>query len=77
MGIDPKGLQIGQTVTVQERSYGVLITTPEEGDTGLTVIEVGQEHLVLGDSAGGTRMSIPLFLIHKAVPAPVKSVEAP
>ncbi len=75
MGIDPKGLYIGQTVTVQELSYGVLINLPQEGKVGLTVVEVGREHLLLDDSAGGTRMSIPLYLIHKEVPASVKSVE--
>ena len=77
MGIDPNGLQIGQTVTVQEMNYGVRINTTEQGETGLTVIEVGREHLVLGDSAGGTRMSIPLFLIHKAAPASVARFETP
>jgi hypothetical protein len=65
MGLDPNGLQIGQTVTVQEMSYGVQIKLPEEGEAGLTVIEVGREHLVLDDAAGGVRKSIPLYLIHE------------
>lgn len=76
MGIDPKSLQIGQIVTVQEMNYGVQINTPQEGEKGLTVVSVDGEHLVLGDSAGGIRMSIPLFLIHKAATASVKSLGA-
>ena len=75
MGLDPNGLQIGQTVTVQEMSYGVQINLPEEGEAELTVVEVGREHLVLDDSAGGIRKSIPLYLIHKETPASVKSSE--
>jgi hypothetical protein len=76
MGLDPNGLQIGQTVTVQEMNYGVQIKLPEEGETGLTVVEVGREHLVLDDLAGGIRKSIPLYLIHKEAPASVKNSEA-
>jgi hypothetical protein len=76
MGLDPNGLQIGQTVTVQEMNYGVQIKLPEEGEAGLTVVEVGREHLVLADAAGGVRKSIPLFLIHKEAPASVKGSEA-
>jgi hypothetical protein len=76
MGLDPNGLQIGQTVTVQEMSFGVLIKLPEEGEAGLTVVEVGREHLVLDDSAGGIRKTIPRYLIHKETPASVKSSEA-
>lgn len=76
MGIDPSCLQIGQTVTVREMNYGVQINAPEEGEAGLTVVEVGREHLVLDDSAGGIRRSIPLYLIHKAAPPSVKSSEA-
>ena len=76
MGLDPNGLQIGQTVTVHELSYGVQIKLPEEGEAGLTVVEVGREHLVLDDAAGGSRRSIPLYLIHKPAPASVESSEA-
>lgn len=75
MCIDPTGLQVGQTVTVQEMNYGVQINAAQEGKAALTVVEVGREHLLLDDSAGGMRMSIPLYLIHKGA-APVKSVEA-
>ncbi len=76
MGLDPNGLQIGQTVTVQEMSYGMQINLPEEGEAGLTVVEVSREHLILDDSAAGIRKSIPLYLIHKEAPASVKSSEA-
>jgi hypothetical protein len=76
MGIDPNSLQIGQTVTVREMNYGVQINPPGEGEAGLTVVEVGREHLVLDDAAGGSRRSIPLYLIHKPAPASVESSEA-
>ena len=76
MGIDPNSLQIGQAVAVREMSYGVQIIPPGEGEAGLTVVEVGREHLVLDDAAGGSRISIPLYLIHKPAPAPIKSSEA-
>ena len=76
MGIDPNGLQIGQTVTVQEMSYGVQIKLPEEGEAALTVVEISREHLVLDDSAGSIRKSIPIYLIHKEARASVKSSEA-
>ena len=75
MGMDPNSLQIGQAVAVREMSYGVQIIPPGEGEAGLTVVEVGREHLVLDDAASG-RTSIPLYLIHKPAPAPVKSSEA-
>jgi hypothetical protein len=71
MGLDPNGLQIGQIVTIQERIFGVQIKLPEEGEAGLTVVEVGREHLVLDDVAGGIRKSIPLYLIHKEARASV------
>jgi hypothetical protein len=54
----------------------VQINLPEEGEAGLTVVEVGREHLVLDDIAGGIRKSIPLYLIHKEAPASVKSSDA-
>ena len=76
MYIDPNCLQIGQTVTVREMSYGVQINLPGQGEAGLTVVEVGREHLVLDDAAGGSRRSIPLYLIHKPPPASVKSSDA-
>jgi hypothetical protein len=76
MGIDPNCLQIGQTVTVRELNYGVEINPPGEDEAGLTVVEVGREHLVLDDAAGGSRRSIPLYLIHKPAPASVESSEA-
>lgn len=76
MGIDPNSLQIGQAVTVRELNYGVQINPPGEGEAGLTVVEVGREHLVLDDAAGGSRRSIPLYLIHKPALASVESSEA-
>ena len=76
MVIDPSSLQIGQAVAVREMNYGVQIHPPGEGEAGLTVVEVGREHLVLDDAAGGSRRSIPLYLIHKPARAPAKSSEA-
>ena len=75
MGLDPRSLDIGQTVTVQELHYGVQINPPREGETGLTVLAVHQEHLVLDDAAGDTR-SIPVYLIQKPSSRGVGSSEA-
>ena len=75
MGMDLNSLQIGQAVAVREMNYGVQISPPGEGESGLTVVAVGQEHLVLDDAAG-SRRSIPLYLIHKPARAPAKSSEA-
>lgn len=75
MGLDPKCLHIGQAVTVRELNYGVQITPPREGEAGLTVLAVDQEHLVLDDGAGGTR-SIPVYLIQKQTPTEGTSHEA-
>lgn len=72
MGLDPKSLHVGQTVTVREMNYGVQIHPPREGETGLTVLTIGREHLVLDDATGGTR-SIPLYLIQKAASTGVTS----
>lgn len=75
MGLDPKCLHIGQTVTVRDLNYGVQINPSPEGETGLTVLAVDQEQLVLGDETGGTR-SIPVYLIQKPSPTGVGSSEA-
>jgi hypothetical protein len=75
MGLDPRCLQIGQTINVRELNYGVEINPPLEGETGLTVLAVDGEHLVLDDAAGGTR-SIPVYLIHKPDAVKVESSEA-
>lgn len=64
MSLDPKSLHVGQTVTVSEMNYGILINPHHESETGLTVRAIGPEHLVLEDAAGGIR-SIPLYLIPK------------
>jgi hypothetical protein len=64
MSLDPQSLQVGQTVALHEMNYGVQIRSPQEGETGLTVLAVTSEHLVLDDAAGGT-LSIPVHLIHK------------
>ena len=66
MGIDPRNLHIGQTIAVKELNYGVQLYQPEANETGLTVVEVSREHLVLDDSADGSRRQIPLYLIHPA-----------
>jgi hypothetical protein len=75
MGLDPKCLHIGQAVTVRELTYGVQINPPREGETGLTVLAVSREHLVLDDAVGGT-LSIPVYLIQKPAPTVVASSEA-
>ncbi len=75
MGLDPRCLHIGQTVTVRELNYGVQINPSREGETGLTVLAVDQEHLVLDDAAGGTR-SIPVYLIQKPSSPGLGSSEA-
>jgi hypothetical protein len=78
MGIDPRTLHIGQTIAVKELNYGVQLHAPGADETGLTVVEVSREHLVLDDSADGSRRHIPLYLIHPAAhtPAPVPAPSA-
>lgn len=75
MGLDPQCLQVGHSVTVHELNYGVQIDQVREGETGLNVLSIDREHLVLVDAAGGT-WSIPVYLIQKATPSRVKSPEA-
>jgi hypothetical protein len=69
MAIAPNHFLIGQTVTVRESSHGLQIAPSAQDEAGLTVIEVGADHLVLEDAADGSKRSIPLYLIQK--PAPV------
>jgi hypothetical protein len=76
MSIDPKSLRVGQAVAVREMHYGVQLDPPAAGEAGLTVLQVGPEQLVLDDAAGGSRRSIPLYLIHKPAPAPAGGPEA-
>jgi hypothetical protein len=75
VGIDPRILQVGQTVTVKELNFGVLITPTKDGETGPTVVELGPDHLTLEEADGGRRQ-IPLYLINKSAPAPVEAIEA-
>jgi len=76
MVIEPKNLQIGQTIVVKELHYGVLLNAPVDGEAGWTVAEVGRDHLLLEDAAGGSRRQIPMYLIHKSPPAQVEIAEA-
>jgi hypothetical protein len=75
MSLDPKSLHVGQTVTVTEMNYGVLLNLPQEGETGLTIRAINQEYLVLEAEAGGIR-SIPIYLIHKPAAKEVENSEA-
>ncbi len=68
MATAPNHFLIGQTVTVRELSYGIQIEPSATDEAGLTVIEVGAEHLVLQEAADGSKRSIPLYLIQKPVP---------
>ncbi len=73
--MDPRTLQIGQTVAVKELNYGVQINLTSAGEPGVTVVEIGQEHLVLDDISDGSRRQIPLYLINKSIPLPVETPE--
>jgi hypothetical protein len=75
MAIDPRTLQIGQTVAVKELTFGVQFTQPNEGEAGWTVVEIGRDHLLLDDADGGRRQ-IPLYLINKSTLPPVEPREA-
>jgi len=75
MVIDPKSLQIGQTIVVKELHYGVLLNPPGEGEAGLTVVEMGHDHLLLDDAANGSTRRIPLYLIHKSAPVHIEIPE--
>jgi hypothetical protein len=70
MAIDPEGLQVGQTVAVRDFHFGLHLTPVTGGEGGLTVREVGPEHLVLSDPASGSRIQIPRYLILPSPPAP-------
>ena len=72
MGVDLRSLQVGQAIVVRELNFGVQINLCGDGEAGLTVVEVGPEHLVLDDAAGGSTRCIPLYLINKSAPVPVE-----
>ena len=76
MVVDPRSLQVGQAVVVKEMNFGVLITLCGDGEAGLTVVEVGSEHLLLDDATEGSTRRIPLYLINKSAPVPVEDREA-
>jgi hypothetical protein len=77
MALDPNCFSIGQTVTVREMNYYMLIASSGTNGTGLKIIEVGREHLILEDSVDGSRRSIPLYLIQQEMaPRPVESTRA-
>lgn len=73
MGVDPKTLQIGQLVTLREMNFGLQINLPGEGETGLTVVELTPEYLVLDDVAGQSQRRIPLYLLGKSTHVPIEN----
>ena len=75
MAVDPRTLQIGQIVAVKELNFGVQINLTSAGESGVTVVEIGSEHLVLDDTVTGSRRQIPLYLINKSIPIAVATTE--
>ena len=73
MGVDPRSLQIGQMVAIKEMNFGLQINLPEEGETGLAVVEVTPDYLVLDDPAGGSQRRIPLYLLNKSSHVPAEN----
>jgi hypothetical protein len=72
MAVDPRTLQIGQTITVKELHFGIELNLAGAGEAGLTVASVGPEYLLLDDSISGSRTHIPLYLVQKSGQAPVR-----
>ena len=69
MMLDPRSLQAGQKVTVQDALFGLLVTPAADGEAGLTVVGVEPDHLVLDDAAG-VRTRVPLWLVNKSAQPP-------
>ena len=76
MMLDPRSLQAGQKVTVQDALFGLLVMPAADGEAGLTVVGVGPDHLVLDDAATGARTRVPLWLVNKSAQAPAAGSEA-
>jgi hypothetical protein len=76
MGVDLRSLQIGQVVTVKELNFGLQLNLPSEGESGLAVVEITPDYLVLEDAAGGSQRRIPLYLLNKSTPVPVENRSA-
>src|SRR4051794_27711065 len=74
--IDPRSLQAGQKVTVRDAHFGVQVTPAADGEAGLTVVQVGPDHLVLDDAATDVRTRVPLWLVNKSAQAPAAGPEA-
>ena len=69
-----KGLQVGQTVTLAEGSWGWRLTVLGPGQPGQQVLAVEAQYVVLADADTGTTTRLPLYLVEAAVvpagPAP-------
>jgi hypothetical protein len=76
MGVDPRSLQVGQTVTVKDMNFGVQISLAGDGEAGLTVVEVNMEYLVLADAVDESTRRIPLYLINKSTPVVVEAQDS-
>ena len=70
MMLDPRSLQAGQKVTVQDALFGLRVRPAADGEAGLTVVGVGPDHLVLDDAATGARTRVPLWLVNKSAQPP-------
>ena len=65
-------LQIGQTVTLKEMTWGYQVTLLPPDQPGCKVVEVGPEHIVFDDEATGVKTRLPVFLITSVTtPSPV------
>lgn len=64
-----KGLQVGQTVRLDERACGYHVAVLPPGEPGLQVVELGPEHAVFEDAAAGVQTHLPLYLVDSVAPA--------
>ena len=61
-------LKTGQPVTVKDKGHSVEISTMEEDTVGThTVVEVGDDYIVLRDVAGVTESRVPVYAIRGIV----------
>ena len=62
-------LQVGQTVALEELTFGFRVTVLEPGQPGQQVVEIATDYIVLDDPAAGVRRRLPTYTI-KAVAVP-------
>ena len=65
-------LQVGQTIQVQSQEVFFRITVVTADQPGATIVEKGDDYIVLDDAGGEVRTRIPMHLI-RSVSAPAEA----